>query len=631
DFEDLQWVDEISLEIIGELARRARELPLLIVACYRAEELQPGSFFREWRARLIGQRFAEEVRLAPLTAEQTALMTTLILGTGLPAPREVVAAVHDRTDGIPLHIEELVGALPDEARLDGRRIRDAVVPDTIEDAILARLDQLSPEARQVAGAGAVIGRSFIPEVLAGIMDRPVADLDAPLAELVERSYLNDAFESGWLDFRHQLLRDVLYRTVGPTELRRFHARAAEFGTVLDGQSEIHSSLHYERAGLHAQAFRAALAGAERASRMSARQEAFELYRRAIDHMPDDLPALEQAQLFSAYSAAAGAIEQNRTSIEAAERARAAYLAAGHEVEAIELLLDLASMPAREGRPVSERLASLEEALPLIDRLPAGRERDILRAWFHDFRGFTELDASRIDEATADVRRAIELAEALDDRETILNAGITEARIDILAGRLEEGFRKGLRAAREAREAGFESVGVTGFRNLAISAARVLDYRSAELAIREGVRYADAIEQSHCRQQMAATSALMAWSAGHWDTAETTARQELVERGCRRGVVSVIDVLGLVGLGRGDVPEARRWYDESLEAAEQMEEVAYRLPAMWGLAELDVVAGDPAAAAARCRAALELAIETRERALLVPFVVTGTRAALLANR
>jgi len=124
-----------------------------------------------------------------LTYDETALVTTLILNTGLPAPREVVDAVYKRTDGIPLHVEELLGALGDEARSDGRAIRNAEVPDTIEDAILARLARLSDEAQAVALAGAVMGRCFSPEVLAGVMDRPIEDLDAPLDELVASSFL----------------------------------------------------------------------------------------------------------------------------------------------------------------------------------------------------------------------------------------------------------------------------------------------------------------------------------------------------------------------------------------------------------------------------------------------------------
>ena len=144
-FDDLHWADEMSLEVIGELARHAGDRPLLIVADYRHDELPLDTIHREWRARLLAQRHATEIRLQPLTLEETATATSLILGGDLPAPRDVVEAVHARTNGIPLHIEELLAALDDDERMDGKRIREAHVPDTIGDAVLARLSRLSDE------------------------------------------------------------------------------------------------------------------------------------------------------------------------------------------------------------------------------------------------------------------------------------------------------------------------------------------------------------------------------------------------------------------------------------------------------------------------------------------------------
>jgi DNA-binding CsgD family transcriptional regulator len=630
-FEDLQWSDEISLEIVGELARRARELPLLLIGAFRTEELPPGSFFREWRARLISQRLAEEARLAPLTYDQTALMTTLILNTGLPAPREVVSAVHERTDGIPLHVEELLGALGEEARSDGASIREAKVPETIEDAILARMGQLSPDAREVARAGAVIGRCFVPEVLAGIMDRPVADLDTPLQELLDCAYLLPPDARGLYDFRHQLLRDVLYRTVPAAELRRLHARAGEFGAALEGASEIHASLHFERAGLRGQAFRTALAGARAASRMSGRQEAFDLYRRAIANMPDDLPLEEQAELYSEYSLAANAIERNDQDELASRLARERYLQLDRPLEAAACLTSLFSVSARNGEPITQGLEILNAALEELGRQPVTPERDRLRGELLSARAFTESNASMHAAARADVDEALRLAEATAYRELALDTELTQVGIDIIEGRYQEGLVRGLRVARDARDAGFESVGVTGYRNLAIAAARVMDYETAELAIREGIRYADAIEQTHCRQMMATTSALMAWADGRWAEADATARQELVEPGCRRGVLGSLDVIGLVAMGRGDVGEAHRWLDESLAAGRRTGEIAFILPSLWGLVEVDLVAGDPRAAATRCREGLELAVAAEERALIVPFVVPGVRAWLALHR
>ena len=132
-----------------------------------------------------------------------------------------------------------------------------------------------------------------------MVDRPLAELEPAIEELVDAAILYpfDYIDQGYYDFRHQLLRDAIYGSVPPSQLRRFHAQAAEFVMALEGASVIHASRHYERAGLRPQAFRAALTGAEEASRISARQEAYELYQRAIANMPADLPIGEQAELY----------------------------------------------------------------------------------------------------------------------------------------------------------------------------------------------------------------------------------------------------------------------------------------------------------------------------------------------
>ena len=236
-FDDLHWADELSLEVVGELSRQG---PTSAVPPGR---LQGGRVPARhdppwWRARILSQRHAEEARLEPLTLEETATATTLILGGELPAPRDVVAAVHQRTNGIPLHVEELLAALDDDARRDGRLIRDVHVPDTIGDAVLARLDRLSEDARLIARAGAVVGRCFSPDVLAGMVDRPLAELEPTIAELVAAAILYpfDYIDHGYYDFRHQLLRDAIYGSVPPSQLRRFHAQAAEFVMTLEAST-----------------------------------------------------------------------------------------------------------------------------------------------------------------------------------------------------------------------------------------------------------------------------------------------------------------------------------------------------------------------------------------------------------
>ena len=632
-FDDLHWTDELSLEVIGELARHAADAPLLLLAGYRADEFPADTIHREWRARLLGQRHAEEVQLRPLTLEETAVATTLILGGELPAPRDVVEAVHDRTNGIPLHVEELLAALDDDARTDGRRIREAHVPDTIGDAVLARLSRLSEEARSVARAGAVIGRCFSPEVLAGIIDRPLVELEPALEELVGAAVLRpfNYIDEGYYDFRHQLLRDAIYGSVPPSQLRKFHAQAAEFVMNLEASSIVHASRHYERAGLRPQAFRAALTAAREASRISARQEAYELYQRAIANMPADLPIAEQAELYERFSDAAGAIERNEECGTAGARARELYLQASRPLEAAGMLLSQYLVAARGGAPTQEMRAPIEQAIEEIGALPATPERDKLRALFLTFRADDRFRASDPATARADALAARELAESVGDGETVLEIDLLLARINIVDGRYETGLRDGMRAAREARDAGFESVGVTGYRNLAVLATRVMDTRTAEVAIGEGLQYADAIEQSHCRQMISTTRSVLDWAGGRWDAADERARHELVDRGCIRGTIGSLDVIGLVALGRGRADEARRWLDESLAAGRRIGEVQFILTPLWGLAETDLLVGDLAGAITRCEEGWSIASSTGERALFIPFVVTGTRALNAARR
>jgi DNA-binding CsgD family transcriptional regulator/predicted RecB family endonuclease len=561
------------------------------------------------------------------------MATTLILGGELPAPRDVVEAVHERTNGIPLHIEELLAALNEDARTDGRRIREAHVPDTIGDAVLVRLGRLSDDARTIARAAAVIGRCFSPDVLAGVVDRPLTDLEPKLQELQDAAFIYpfQYIDHGYYDFRHQLLRDAIYDAVPPSELRRFHAQAAEFVMGLEASSVVHASRHYEQAGLRSEAFRASLAAAGEASRVSARQEAYELYQRAVANMPEDLSVEEQAQLFERYADAAGAVERNEDLTMASTRARELYLLAGRPLDAAAQLLSLFSAALRQGEPIETLRGYLDQTLAEISDEPPSPQREQLRAWTLISEAECRFLASNLERARELAQQARELAASMDDRENVLDADLLLSRIDIVAGRYESGMRDGMRAAREARQAGYESVGVTGYRNLAILAARIMDPHAAAVALDEGLRYADAIEQSHCRQMMATTAGMLEWGAGEWERADDRARQELVDRGCPRGTIGCRDVIGLVALGRGGLPEARRWLEESLASAQHIGEPDLILTPLWALAEIDLQEGSADRAVVRCEEAWTMASAAGERALFIPFVVTGTRGLIAARR
>jgi DNA-binding CsgD family transcriptional regulator/tetratricopeptide (TPR) repeat protein len=224
--EDLHWADPLSLDVLGHLAGRLGARPMLVAAAYRSDELDPSLPLGELRTRLISQRLAEEIRLPRLDLAQTASVVSAVLGQ--PVPERVARAIHQRSDGIPLHIEELIAAIENASLTlqSGAMVRNAAVPDTLGDAVLARARQLSAQAREVASAAAVIGRSFNFDLLAAVSGTGPEVTAAGLRELQRANLVLPGADAVTFDFRHALMRDALYADTDLATRRRLHGLVA---------------------------------------------------------------------------------------------------------------------------------------------------------------------------------------------------------------------------------------------------------------------------------------------------------------------------------------------------------------------------------------------------------------------
>src|SRR5690606_28534092 len=149
-------------------------------------------------------------RLSRLDLEQTGVMARLLLGDALPPAQAVITALHGRSDGIPLHVEEILAAMALGAP-PGTGLSEPPVPDTLTDAILARRSQLRPGAAAAADAAAIIDRSFGLDLLAGVSEVPAEVTSLALDELRTRYFVVPAANRGWFEFRHALIRDALER------------------------------------------------------------------------------------------------------------------------------------------------------------------------------------------------------------------------------------------------------------------------------------------------------------------------------------------------------------------------------------------------------------------------------------
>jgi tetratricopeptide (TPR) repeat protein len=633
ELEDLHWSDDLTLHILEVVAGRLATTPLLVVGTYRSDELFPRVPMREWRARLTGRRLAEELRLSRLTEAETAVMTSTLLGSELPAARELVATVQARSDGIPLHVEEILALYGDAVPAVGDE-RPGGLPASVEDAIVARLETRSPGANTVARAGAVIGRSCDLDLLAAVSEQPVEALGAPLAELADHFILLPGRMPGRYAFRHALICDVIYEHTAEPERRRLHDRTADAAagrTDLGGDAFL--ALHLERAGRPVEAYAAALSAAEAATAMSSHREARGLFELALRTAPSELDAAARATLLASYAAAAAATDDNVAADSAYAAARLAYIEAGDPMRAVAMVAPRVAARHLLGDDLATREASLREGLDELDALEAdgrasGSELDRPRALLLAAVAAANMLDRRLDTAIEIGTDARRLATRAGDDAIERHAATTLGASLVFAGQMDEGWALLASAIDDARSARRDADASRAHRMIGSSASVLVEYDRAERWLRQGIDHAEHAESWNDRHYMAAHLGHVLWATGRWEGALDVAGHALADG--RSGIttrITALHVLGYVALGRSELPVAREHLHEARRLGERMRELQRLSPALWGLAEVELAEGDPAAAVGLAELGAEASAVVDDAAYLFPFVVTGTRAYL----
>ncbi len=626
--ENLHWADDLSLEVLAAVAARAPELPVLVVGTYRSDELFPRVPMREWRTRLVTQRLAEEARLQRLTADEIGTMTTLLLEAALPASRAVVEALHRRTDGIPLYVEELLGVLRSAPGTIDDAIARPEVPDTIEFAVRERLERRTPRARALAEAASVVGRSFVVDMIAGMTDTPTEQLSGPLQELIDQYVVVETDRPGLYDFRHVLIRDAIYGLVPEPVRRRLHGRVAELRDLLPETGDAFTSAHFELAGRRLQAYQAAVRGACQAAAISAHREAAELYRRALRTMPEEVDELTRGTVLEAAAVEAAALDDNEIAADLFARARTHYRRADRPIEAAGVVAPLVAVRHLLGDNLDARTRPLHAALAELEGLGSDPGVESAR-----LRVLAELSAAymldrRLEASMKHGRAAETLARRLGDPARELHARITVGSDLVFSGRMDEGWERLETSIRDARAQGLDEETARAYRMAGSCASVLAEYGRADGYLTAGIQFAEQAELWNHRHYMASHLAHVRWATGRWDEAESGALHALADgRGGITTRITALLVLGYVALGRGEAASARGRLDEALALGESMRELQRRSPAIWGLAELELLTGNSADAVGLSETGRSLSMAVDDAAYLFPFLVTGTRARL----
>lgn len=288
--EDLHWADPSTLEFIDQWITETARRRCLTILTFRP------SFDHGWR---------DESHLSTLNLNRLSRVESrevIGLVARKPLPEEVVSTIVQRTDGVPLFIEELTkmvlesGLMQETAaeyRLTGP-LPPLAIPDSLQNSLMARLDRLAT-VKEVAQIAAAIGRRFRHSLLAEVTGDPDGELEAALAKLVDAELLQ---RFGFppdveYEFRHALVQDAAYGSMLKSSRHRVHARIAAALEANPRSRELEPEIiarHHLASGAPVKAAPFSFAAGQRALDASAHREAIGHFAAALEHledMPDD--------------------------------------------------------------------------------------------------------------------------------------------------------------------------------------------------------------------------------------------------------------------------------------------------------------------------------------------------------
>jgi predicted ATPase len=286
-YEDLHWADKSSEVVLKNFLESIPGARVLMIFTYRPD------FVHTWG----GKSYHNQLTLNRLSNSESLLMVSHLLGTE-ELDKDLEEFILEKTEGVPFFIEELIKSLKDLKilkREDNRYriakdIKEVIIPATVQDVIMARIDSLPEEAKSLLQKGSVAGREFSHDLLKQVTNRPKEELLSHLSILKDSELLYERgiYPQSTYIFKHALIQDATYQSLLKSTRQKYHQKIAQvlekyFADTMETQPELLAH-HYTEAGLFEQAVGYWHQAGKRATQRSANVE-------AINHLTKGLEVL----------------------------------------------------------------------------------------------------------------------------------------------------------------------------------------------------------------------------------------------------------------------------------------------------------------------------------------------------
>jgi DNA-binding CsgD family transcriptional regulator len=592
--EDLHWADEATLDGVRLLGRRIETIPALVLATFR-DELERDHPLRVVLGELPAGRAVQRLRLGPLSPEAVA---------ALAGARVDCAELHRRTAGNPFFVTEVLAA------------GDADVPDSVRDAVLARVARMEPRARALLGAVAIVPSHAELWLLEAIAAEDLDQLEACLAAGMLRA------EHDAVAFRHEIARVAIEDTLPPDRRIGLHRAALAALIRAPGRGPDYARLahHADAAADGAAVLRHAPLAGEQAAALGAHREAAAQFASALRYA-DELTPERRAELLERRAYECYLTDGIEEAIGARRLALEEYRRLGDKLREGDTYRWLSRLAWFHGDGQTSE-AEGHRAIELLETLAPGRELAMAYSNMAQLRMLSDDNAGALRWGN----RAIALAARLDETEILVhalnNVGAAELHVHSPGG-----LEKLHRSLDLAIDAGLEEHVARAYTNLGSGSVRLRRYELADRALDAGIVYCRERDLDSWLLYMTGWKARSDLDQGRWDTAAEAA--DFVVR--RPGVavpsrITPLAVLGLLRARRGD-PDVWEPLDDALELAGRTGELQRVALVAAARAEARWLAGEDEPIRAETDDALVLALERADVAAIGELCAWRRRAGI----
>jgi DNA-binding CsgD family transcriptional regulator/type II secretory pathway predicted ATPase ExeA/tetratricopeptide (TPR) repeat protein len=576
--EDAQWADEATLDVLRLLVGRLPGVRASVVLTYRDDNLDAWHPLRMVLGEVGTGEMVTRRQLLPLSLEA---VEALAGEHGADS-----AELYGKTGGNPFFVTEVLAAGAGD------------IPPTVRDAVLARAARLSPDARKLLEAVAVVPHEVEPWLLEALG----GDAKDRLSECVAAGMLTS--RAGTASFRHELARLAVETEIDDQQRTELHGRAlAALSEPPAGEPDLARLAHHaDAAGDAAAVLRFAPPAAMQASKLGAHREAAALYELAL-RFAELVPLPARAELFRGRSYECFQTIKLEPAIEAQNQALTCFAELGEELQRGDTLGWLSYLVWQVGKLADAQEVALQ-AVAVLEELEPGRE---LAGAYHQM-AVCMVAAEDLGSAREWASRALALARSIDHPGAVTEGERAIAWIDLLEG------RPGAVERLERCLAVFEEAGD----ELNVAATHVVIVRTAgrlrmwELAgryIRAGVEYANGRDIDIWRYYLISWESKFHLARGDWDAAAESAGICLREP-CPFARIHALVALGLVRARRGD-PDAWGPLDEGVELALPRRELQWIAPVAAARAEAAWLEGRHDVAAEEAELASDIPVDRAE--------------------